>query len=173
MFKYQHYIQFYTATCLEWKHCLANNYHKQIIIEALQHRVKANQLIVYGFVIMPNHFHILWRISDDLLREHFQRDFMKFTARSILNFMKMNNNPLHNNLLVNAADRKFQLWERNALSVDIFSEAVLLQKLHYIHNNPIQEKWKLSTQQDDYFYSSAKFYETGENGFEMLTHFKS
>jgi REP element-mobilizing transposase RayT len=173
MFKYNHHIQFFTATCLEWKQCLANEYHKQIIIEALQHRVKNNQLIVYGFVIMPNHFHIIWRIDDELLREDFQRDFMKFTSRSILNFMKMNNDPMHQKLVVNARDRHYQLWERNALSIDLLSEAVLLQKLNYIHNNPLQEKWKLCSIQEEYFYSSAKFYETGESDFEMLTHFKT
>ena len=34
--------------------------------------------------------------------------------------------------------------ERNALSVDLFAEKVFLQKLNYIHNNPVQQKWQLA-----------------------------
>jgi hypothetical protein len=41
---------------------------------------------------------------------------------------------------VGAKDRKYQIWERNPLSVYCYTSAVLAQKLHYIHHNPVQEK---------------------------------
>ena len=40
--------------------------------------------------------------------------------------------------VVNAKDRKYQFWERNALSVEIWSEEVFLQKLKYLHVNPVR-----------------------------------
>jgi putative transposase len=172
MLQFQHHVQFFTATNLNWLCCLQNDFHKQIIIEALQHRVNNNQLSVYGFVIMPNHIHCIWQIHDNLTREIFQRDFLKFTARSILKFMLMNDDPLLKELRVKAKDREYQLWERNALSVDLFSEEVLLQKLNYIHSNPIQPKWNLSDTPESYSYSSARFYEIGIDDFNFLTHYK-
>jgi hypothetical protein len=33
------------------------------------------------------------------------------------------------------------------------------QKLDYLHNSPLQDKWKLSEYPEDYKYSSASFYE--------------
>lgn len=172
MLRFQHHVQFFTATNLNWLCCLQNHYHKQIIIEALQHRVKNKQVSVYGFVIMPNHIHCIWQIHDSLTKETFQRDFLKFTARSILKFMLMNDDPLLKELKVKAKDREYQLWERNALSIDLFSEEVLLQKLNYIHSNPLQPKWNLSATREGYYYSSAAFYETGESDFDFLTHYK-
>ena len=166
-------IEFFTATNLNWLPALDNKFHKQILVEALKHRVDSKQLTIYAFVIMPNHFHIIWRVSNGINRSNFQRDLMKFTARSILNFMRMNNDPLLNKLKVNDIDRQYQLWERNPLSIELFTEEVFLQKLNYVHNNPIQPKWSLSNIPENYFYSSAKFYEMGcVDDFALLTHFR-
>ena len=72
---------------------------------------------------------------------------------------------------VNAKDREYQIWERNSLSVDLWTQAVFIQKLNYIHNNPLHDKWKLAPYAEDYKYSSAKFYETGYDEFGLLTHY--
>ena len=69
---------------------------------------------------------------------------------------------------VNAANRKHELWQRDSLSVQIYSREVATQKLQYIHFNPISGKWKLSKDDLDYHYSSARFYETGIDEFGFL-----
>ncbi len=85
----------------------------------------------------------------------------------------MHDDPLLKMLEVKAADRKFQVWERNSLSVDLFTEKVFLQKLDYVHNNPVQPKWNLAILPEEYEWSSAEFYETGTNKFSFLTHYRS
>ncbi len=163
-----------TITNLNWLPVLNKDHHKQIVVEALRHRVKADVLTLYAFVLMPNHFHAIWQIHDHVKKEDFMRDLLKFTARSILNFMRMHEDPMLNSLLVNAADRKYQVWERNSLGFGIYSHRVFVQKLDYIHWNPLQPRWNLCSQPEEYYYSSALFYETGgkEGGFDMLTHFR-
>jgi hypothetical protein len=44
--------------------------------------------------------------------------------------------------------------------------------LQYIHNNPLQEHWKLAASPEEYYYSSAKFYATGIDDFGFLTDFR-
>jgi len=43
-----------------------------------------------------------------------------------------------------------------------------LQKLNYIHNNPLKEHWNLVKDSSDYKYSSAKYYELYEKNFHFL-----
>jgi REP element-mobilizing transposase RayT len=172
MIRFDHYIQFITITNLNWLPVLQNRPHKQIIIEALKTRVEKQEVTIYGFVIMPNHLHLIWQLHDGIIREDFQRDFLKFTARSILQFMRMNENPLLHSLKVNAPDRHYQVWKRNSLSIDLYSEKVFLQKLAYIHKNPVHPKWKLADLPENYQYSSAGFYEKGFSEFSWLTHYK-
>ena len=74
-----------------------------------------------------------------------------------------------NQYLVDAKDRKYQLWERNALSVDLWSEKVLIQKLRYIHENPVRAG--LCKYPEEYKYSSAMFYKTGIDNWGFLTHY--
>jgi len=59
---------------------------------------------------------------------------------------------------------------RNSLGIDFFNEAVFIQKLDYIHYNPV--KAGLCPLPEEYYYSSAKFYEYGMDDFGMLTHYK-
>jgi putative transposase len=125
----QHYIQFSAATNLWWKKLLQPDKYKQVIIDSLKFLVENERAKVYGFVIMPNHIHIIWKINENHKLEDVQRDFLKFTAQVIKADLAEN----HPNVLkifeVNLKDRKYQFWERNPLSVDLYSRKVVSQKL--------------------------------------------
>ena len=44
MYRFQHHAQFFTGTNLNWLHVLQNDYHKQILLEALKHRVDKDEV---------------------------------------------------------------------------------------------------------------------------------
>ncbi len=168
----QHYPQFFTATILEWKVLLANDTYKRIITDSLKYLVEKQRVKVFGFVIMPNHLHIIWQVLPPYTIMQVQLSFLKYTAQQIKFNLKENQPELLELFKVNAADRKYQFWERNALSVDLFSEPVFLQKLAYIHNNPIRKKRRLAELPEDYYWSSASFYEYGHDRFGFLSHYR-
>lgn len=56
---------------------------------------------------------------------------------------------------VDLADRTYQFWERNPLSVAIFHDEVYYQKMQYVHWNPCTERWRLAAKPEGYKYSSA------------------
>jgi hypothetical protein len=93
-------------------------------------------------------------------RESVQRDFLKYTAQMIIRNLETSHPKVLENFKVNAKDRAYQIWKRNPLSIDLYSEKVLLQKLNYIHQNPLKEKWKLVEVEENYEYSSSEFYQT-------------
>ena len=64
-------------------------------------------------------------------------------------------------------NREYQLWKRDALSIELFTDKVFQQKLNYIHNNPL--KADMCKFEEDYKYSSANFYNGGKDEFEMIT----
>ena len=164
------YPHFFTATNLEWKKLLADDKYKDIVIESMRFLVKDRRVIIYGFVIMENHIHIIWQLQSGMKRKDVQRDFLKFTAQRIKKDMMQNHLEVLENFNVNAKDRKYQFWERNPLSIEIWSEKVLLQKLKYIHENPIRAG--LCKYADDYKYSSALFYKYGKDNWGFLTHLR-
>jgi REP element-mobilizing transposase RayT len=168
---YDHFPQFFTATILEWKHLLRSDANKKIITDSLSFLVQQKRVVVYSFVIMPNHLHLIWHISSTVKRADMQRDFLKYTAYQLIKRMKEHNDPALHQHTVNAADRRIQIWERNPLSVNIYTEKMFFQKMHYIHRNPIADKWKLCNYPPHYRFSSASFYEFGKSEWSFLTHF--
>lgn len=161
--------QFFTATILEWKHLLQNNAYKEIIIASLRFLVYQERIKLFAFVIMSNHIHLVWQMLPPFSREQVQQSFMKFTAQQIKFDLQKNNPALLERFHVNAKDRSFQFWERNSLTVDLFSPIVLNQKLDYIHNNPV--KAGICDLPENYYYSSASYYRSGVDHFNMLSHF--
>jgi putative transposase len=51
------------------------------------------------------------------------------------------------------------------------SKSKFEQKLDYIHNNPLHERWNLAKSPEEYKWSSADFYMTGKDEFGLLTHY--
>ena len=80
----KNHVQFFTAVCYDWLKLLDSDEAKLIVIESLKFRIAQGQVKVGAYVIMPNHIHIIWRIQNDFKLEDVQRDFLKFTAKKII-----------------------------------------------------------------------------------------
>lgn len=120
---------------------------------------------------MPNHIHLIWRIEKNYKIEDVQRDFLKFTAKQILAFLKTSDAHLYAKTEVQAADKRRQVWKRDSMSIDLYQQKFFGQKLDYIHANPCQPKWNLAPYPSAYLFSSASFYEENKDPFGLLTHY--
>ena len=92
--------------------------------------------------------------------------FMKFTGHKLLDELRIEN--ISHLFKVDAWNKKHEIWQRDALGIEIYSRSVAQQKLKYIHFNPVSGKWKLAKDDLDYYYSSARFYEFGIDDFGFL-----
>jgi REP element-mobilizing transposase RayT len=167
----QYHTQFFTATILEWQRLLKPAKYKDIIVDSLRFLVKEKRVEINAFVIMENYLHLIWQILAGHKREDVQRDFLKFTAQHIKSDLMQNHPLVLPYFEVNAKDRKYQFWERNPLSIDLYSQRVFMQKLDYLHWNPVRAG--VCKLPEEYWYSSARFYELGQDDFGFITHFRS
>jgi len=107
---YSYHPQF-TATILELKHLLKEDVFKDIIISSLQFLHEEGSIIIYAFVIMPNHIHMIWQIQDGYVKEKIQMRFLKFTAQQ-MKFKRIDaKDKMLNEFLVEAKDRTYQIWD--------------------------------------------------------------
>lgn len=77
-------IYFWTATIHEWYPILDDPDNKKMIIEFLQHFNNAKLITIYGFVLMPNHIHLIWKQNERNGQEMPLSSFMKYTAKKLL-----------------------------------------------------------------------------------------
>ena len=164
------YPQFFTATNLQWKKLLQPDKYKDIVIESLRFLIAKERIRLFGFVIMPNHLHLIWQMQPLIAPSHVQRDFLKYTAQQIKFDLLQHHPDVLKHFLVDASDRNYQFWERRPLSIELRTHEVFLQKLEYIHWNPV--KANLCQFPEEYKYSSAGFYHNGKDDWEFLTHYR-
>ncbi len=81
-----------------------------IITDSLRFLVKNERIHLYGFVIMPNHLHLIWQVIGNYKPHDVQRDFLKYTSQRILQYFRNLESPVYDELIVDKKDRKRQVW---------------------------------------------------------------
>jgi len=160
---------FFTAVIYNWLPLLKTDKYKQIIISSLQHLVKNKKIELNAFVIMNTHIHIIWQALPGFTPQQVQHIFMKYTGQQIKLELQKDNPELLEKCRVNKPDRKYQIWKRESLSIELFTPTVFYQKLEYVHYNPVVAG--ICEYPEEYYYSSANFYKNSTDPFNMVTHF--
>lgn len=123
---------------------------------------------IFAFVIMPNHIHLILRANEKNGRETAQGSFLKFTAHEFKKELRKHSPDKLADYSVKALNKAHEFWQRDSLAVHLYTKEVALQKLSYIHNNPLAKHWDLVSEPCDYKYSSASYYERNEKVFPFL-----
>lgn len=165
-------VYFWTDTIKDWNRLLENDHFKTIIIDSWKELSKRKKIAIYGFVIMPNHLHILWEMLDMNGKETPYASFNKFTSHQFLAYVRNQFPKKLPRYKESDIDRKHRFWQRDPLAICTNSRPIAEQKLDYIHLNPLQEQWSLVTKPEVYRWSSARFYETGVDEFGIITHYR-
>ena len=85
-------VYFWTDTIKQWNRLLEEDAYKNIIIDCWRNLITRNKIQVYGFVIMPNHIHVVWEMIDKIGKEMPYASFNKFTSHQFLERIRSTNN---------------------------------------------------------------------------------
>ena len=162
------YPQFFTASIKGWYKLLEHDKYKDIIINSLRFLVEDKRIKLFAFIIMTDHIHLIWQMQPLIKPGDVQRDFLKYTAQQIKLDLQKNNPEALTHFEADVNDRTYQFWKRRSLSIELRTHKVYRQKLDYIHWNPV--KAGVCKLPEEYKYSSALFYETGNDNWGFLTH---
>ena len=161
-------IYFWTATINKWKKILIEDKYKEIILRSLEYLSINGNIDVFAFVIMPNHIHIIWKLMKMNGKEMPHASFLKFTSHNFKKKLKIENPDRLVSYRVNASNKLYEFWQRDALGIHLYTENVAYQKLDYIHANPTADRWNLVPDPCQYKYSTARFYEMGIRDYEFI-----
>ncbi|MCB0525587.1 MAG: transposase [Saprospiraceae bacterium] len=162
----QHGINFVTITVVDWVDVFIRKSYKDIVIESLRYCQKEKGLVIYAFVIMSNHLHLVVEASDEKFPlSDVLRDFKKFTAKSILDQIKQGRKESRKKWMLERfvyrgnkteKNQKLQLWKNDNHPMLLYTLPILMQKIRYIHANPV--KAGMVVKAEHYLYSSASNY---------------
>ncbi|MBU1684125.1 transposase [Patescibacteria group bacterium] len=165
-------IYFITFTILGWKKVFTNDKYCSLVYKWFDYLKEYYNNKIYGYVIMPNHIHVLIKITDQspVLSTVIQ-NAKRFLAYQIITFLQEDNKIEFLNYFQTHAKTQFgakhKVFEDRYDSLVIQSEKLFLEKLNYIHKNPYVEKWQLANIPEDYKYSSARNYILGKGFYDI------
>lgn len=158
---------FITATVIDWVDVFSRKEYRDCIIDSLDFCIKNKGMILYGYVIMTNHIHLIIQSEEGKLSDLI-RDFKKFTAKTILNKIENGVESRTDWMLKrfefacksHTRNEKYQFWQYGSHPEEIFSEKFMWSKLDYIHMNPVRAG--IVSKASNYLYSSASNYVNDE-----------
>ena len=171
---------FITFTCKNWIPIIELSkgydivYHWLALLREKGHKIN-------GFVIMPNHVHVLITFKDSSAnintivgngKRFMAYAFVKrFKEQNKCNILKR----LHESVDPERKQKNklHDIWEYSFDWKNCVADWFKYQKLHYIHANPCSGKWQLASTPEKYLHSSASFYANGEEGVFPVDHLES
>jgi len=132
---------FVTARLRQSLRILAEAEHAKAVLNTLQFFRERHEAELYGYVVMPDHIHVIIRPLEPHTVSGLMRRLKTYTAKTM---------------------GKGPIWGEGFWSEVVPNDASLRQKLNYVHANPIRAG--LVDKPEEYPWSSAGEFEAGRLG---------
>jgi REP element-mobilizing transposase RayT len=162
----QYAAYFMTFTAVGWVDIFTRKQCAQIILDSFTYCQENKGLILYAYVIMSSHLHLIAAAQDGSAGlSAIVRDFKTFTSKKLIAWMKDNPKESRRYWLdvvfkyhakYNSRNNGYQVWQQYNKPMKCVTPKFTLQKLNYIHRNPVSSG--IVDRPEDYKYSSARNY---------------
>lgn len=154
---------FLTSTVVEWIPLFSNPEIVETIFDSLRFLQRERNLVVYAYVILENHMHMIASCTD---LHKTMKEFKSYTATQIIDYLEESDSRglleiLQRAKLAHKTESKHQVWQEGSHPEQITSEEMMRQKVEYIHSNPVKRGYV--DEAVHWRYSSARNY-AGEKG---------
>ncbi len=152
-------LYFCTNTIVEWQCVFKEDKYFQIVLDSLKYCQKNKGLVLFGYVIMLNHMHLMASYDDQKSLSAIMRDFKRHTSKYIAQELEHDNERLLLYIFRDAAQKRrsnirYKVWQDEFHPIAIFSDTWFEEKMTYIHNNPVRKGFV--ERPEDWKYSSAR-----------------
>ena len=148
---------FVTTTCKDHLQIFKGDSYFNVLYESLLFVNKKYNAEIVAYVFMPNHIHLILFFKNEMKLSDYMRDLKKFTSVAIRKLVeKDDRKELLKELRFEHREQKLKVWKDRFDDLFLITKKVLLIKLNYIHNNPVDKGWVAKPHQ--YKHSSASFY---------------
>lgn len=128
---------------------------KQIVCDAFNQARISGLIMIFAYVIMPDHTHVITDSNRKI------KDVLRFlngnAAKRILDYLKENGfdkSLAKLRIQERECKHKYSVYQHHPNAFEIYGEDTMMQKVNYIHQNPVRAG--LVEHPDDYLYSSSR-----------------
>jgi REP element-mobilizing transposase RayT len=155
-------IYFVSFATVGWIDVLTRPIYRDILVENLNYCIENKGLVIWAWVIMTNHVHLLIGSATNNCAD-ILRDFKRVTSKAILRTIEENPQESRREWMLeffeqagrnNSNNTKYQFWQQHNQPIDVSgNEDKMMKALNYIHENPVRAGFVETV--EHYPYSSA------------------
>ena len=153
-------LHFITTSCYRRKPLLGTARSRDLFLKSLEQVRSHYRFDVIGFVVMPEHVHLLISepekgnrfVGMQALKQSVAQRLLRKPQKRTSSQMELWSNPIQVN----------RFWQRRFYDFNVFSDAKTVEKLRYMHKNPV--KRGLVSAPELWRWSSYRVYAFGERG---------
>jgi len=155
------YLHFITTSCCQRRALLGSRKNRDLFLKVLEEVRRRYRFVVVGYVVMPEHVHLLLgepeRGDPLVILQALKQGF----ARRLLRQLRLRPDTRQGQLW-DASLESGHIWQRRFYDFVVFSEKKRVEKLRYMHSNPVKRGLVLEPEQRPR--SSYRYYADAERG---------
>ena len=141
------YLHFITTSCYQCRPLLGHRGNRDLFLQVLERVRRRYHFAVVGYVVMPEHVHLLLgepehgnpSVVMPALKQGFSRHLLR-TLRSTVDSRQRK-------LAWSASLEEEHIWQHRFYDFVVFTERKRVEKLRYMHSNPVKRGLVLEPQQ--------------------------
>ncbi len=152
-------LYYVTFAVAGWLDVFTRRIYQEIFTDSIKFCQKNKGLNIYCFCLMPNHVHFIADSYDGSLINTL-RSFKSHTAKALIAAISENPQESRKELFLHqfnyfgkkSKNNENQFWRHDSHPFYLYSNAMIEQKINYIHNNPVEagfvnepHEWRLSS----------------------------
>lgn len=166
-------VYFVSFATVYWIDVFTREKYLTILAESVDYCREHKGMEVYAYCFMPSHVHFVFRASGDNPSD-ILRDFKGFTSRKLISAIENNSQESRKEWLLwmfekagakNATVTNRQFWQQHNKPIELWTPAVIKQKIDYVHNNPVVSGFVVNP--EDWKYSSARNFQDDHTVLEI------
>jgi len=167
----QNELYFVTFTVVNWIDVFIRESYREILLNSIRFCQQEKGLRIYAWVIMTSHVHLIIGTDGRNKLQDIIRDLKRHTSQAIRKEIESSTYESRRDWMLwmfgrtgrkNTNNIDFQFWIQDNHPIQLSGGEMVLQRLHYIHNNPVVAGFVCEPQH--YKYSSAHDYIGGTQG---------
>jgi putative transposase len=154
-----HHLHFITCSCYQRLPFIGTARSRECFLSILEETRQRYRFVVVGYVVMPEHFHLLLTEPETGTPSTVMQVLKQRTAHALLPRRKRRD-PRQGKLFSDELHRAF--WQARFYDFNVWTTKKRVEKLRYIHRNPVKRGLVESPEQ--WRWSSYRFYLLGQTG---------
>jgi putative transposase len=152
-------LHFITSSCYRRHPLLGTARRRDLFLRVLEQVRRRYRFVVVGYVVMPEHIHLLIGEPQQRTPSTVMQALKIGFARRALAQLRRRRNPAQAALF---EEKSTHIWQKRYYDFNVWSRRKLVEKLRYIHRNPVERG--LVASPELWRWSSYRAYALGETG---------